>query len=58
MNYKHTMHLLHFLLTLFFLPWGLVWLWRTLANSSHNREVELHFAKEQLEEIKRINRSA
>ena len=39
-NYKETWHILHFILTLLFLPYGLLWLLFTLRNNAHNRRVE------------------
>lgn len=57
MTYKETSHGLHFLMTLLTGGfWILVWIWRTLSNSSHNRRVQLNLLNEQLEELKRIHK--
>lgn len=40
MYYKETAHFLHFILTLLFFPWVVVWVWRVLSNSQHNKMVE------------------
>lgn len=40
MYYKETAHFLHFILTLLFLPWVVVWVWRVLSNSQHNKMIE------------------
>lgn len=48
-KYKHTMHLLHLILTLIFLPWAIIWVWRTLSNAQYNKEQMFHaIVKEKL----------
>lgn len=37
---KHTMHLLHAILTLFTGVWAIVWLCAHIANSLHNRKID------------------
>ena len=39
-NYKETWHGLHFILTVLFFPWVVVWVARAAINNAHNRRVE------------------
>ena len=39
-EYRNTWHVLHFILTLFFLPYALVWILRIMLNNQHNAKVD------------------
>lgn len=41
---RETMHVLHFILTLIFPLWILVWVYCGVVNSQRNQEIDLHIA--------------
>jgi hypothetical protein len=56
MNHKHTMHILHIVLSILFFPWLLIWLWRASSNAKHNKAIDKTIQLEQNEILKRIVR--
>lgn len=52
---KHTMHLLHFVLSVIFFPCLIIWVWRASSNAKYNREQLYKVQKEQVELLKLIN---
>lgn len=52
---KHTMHLLHILLTVFTGFWIIIYIWRASSNAKYNREQLYKVQKEQVELLKLIN---
>lgn len=52
---KNTWHLLHLIITIFFWPWLLIWMFCTLSNNSHNRAME---HREVLDAMERIGYNA
>lgn len=52
MKHKSTWHLLHFILTIIFWPWIIVWVGCAASNSSYNAKQKLAFNNEVLEYLK------
>jgi len=40
-QYKETKHILHFILTILFVPWVVVWIGCGVMNSLHNQEIDI-----------------
>lgn len=53
MKYRNTWHVLHFILTLIFLPWLLVWILRIMMNSQYNASLDRHRAHEDMEKLRK-----
>lgn len=39
-NYRKTWHILHFILTVLFLPYCIIWIICTLSNNAYNRNLQ------------------
>lgn len=37
-----TWHLMHFILTVVFIPWAAVWIYCAWSNSKHNKNIDAH----------------
>lgn len=53
MKYRNTWHVLHFILTLLFLPWALVWILRIMMNSQYNASLDRYRAHEDMEKLRK-----
>lgn len=54
MQYKSCSHVFHFLITILFWPWLLVWIACAASVARHNRRVDASQRNEQLELLRRI----
>lgn len=56
MKQRKTMHFLHFILTVLFVPWCLVWIWCATSNSRYNAQIAFNTQQDILKELKKQNR--
>lgn len=42
---RNTWHILHFIVTVVFIPWVLVWIGCTVINTRHNKSVDIEIAR-------------
>lgn len=52
-NYRKTWHILHFILTVLFLPYGLVWILRIMMNNQYNASLDRYRMHEDMEKLRK-----
>lgn len=54
MKHKSTWHVVHFILTIIFFPWAIIWIACWASNSNYNAKQKLKIEKEKLDVNKEL----